>query len=303
MIFKEYLLAFQPQVREAIKELFKTAIGNQSHEADIFLISIHGFFHKAIEEARSQPGALNLSPYVFGPGTEAYQEEHASERFYKLIRNRIITGERKKFYDYKKSEEDWEITWSVQVQLEMYMYLKFWESDMVLKKLTQLARLANKEYYNWELTFSNRASSRGVHIEEFVLNKIEKICPKFHTLLLSIYDRHLRNTIAHSQYFFIGDNIILTQHPDKRYYTLEEWDILMNKFILFYDLLNHYVSLVESHFKKTKRDRHFGVQVRVIKKRRKRYPHYEWIRLQDDGDRWIWYRTWEQHYAHNFFII
>lgn len=307
MLFDEYLVKYKSEIKIAVKELLTKAIKNQTHEGDLFLINLHGFFQKEIEEAKVSNPSLNLSPYVFGPGHEAYEEDQASNRFYFRLRSNINNGDRAKFYEYKKTDNSWEDERNMIVQLEMYMYLKFWESDMILKKLTQLTRLANKEYYKWELSFKS-TSARGEFIRNKIIEKIRTICPSFHALINQLYDQQLRNAIAHSQYYFMGDNLILSNQgvneiSNRRLYTIDEWDILMNKFVLFYDFLNYSLIVVEKYYQRQVVDKHFGQPVRVIRKGDIKNAKIEWIKWMDEHHRWIWYKTWADHYRPNFFIV
>jgi hypothetical protein len=301
MLFENHLNVFEWEARKAIKQLFKNAIKNQTHDGDLFLVINHGFFHDEIESSRAS-GHHNLSPYVFGPGTESYSEDQSIRLFYRQMGGQIRQGDIDKFYQYHDSVKGSDLQWMMNVQLEMYMYLKFWEADMILKRLCQLVRLGSGLYYQWDLDLK-KVTNRGDFIEKYIIADSEKTSPHFYQLISYLYDRVLRNAIAHSQYFFMGHQILLVNDNVHNGFSREEWDILINKFYIFYAVFNEYLDLVDRcYFKKTA-ERHFGQQVRIVKRKMKRRPVFEWIRAFDETGRYIWYKTWEKHYQPKFHII
>lgn len=131
------------------------------------------------------------------------------------------------------------------IQLEMLIYLKFWEADLVIKKFYQLVRLLYGEPYDWHFKIleSSRGSvgigTRQEIIRKMIRERIKKISPPIYDLIKSTYKTQIRNSIAHSNYSFLGRNI----HPNNyiakdpscqlRNVPFDEWiDIFHNTLIL-----------------------------------------------------------------------
>lgn len=126
----------------------------------------------------------------------------------------------------------------ITIQLEQLIYLKFWESNFVIRQFYQLARLANGEDYDWDFDMTNK-SRRRVLID-LVRNRIEPLSKSFAELFDSCYKSQIRNAIAHSLCHTIGDTLVFTnfQHnKDDNISSLsfEEWSPYIHKTLVIFD--------------------------------------------------------------------
>ena len=83
MLFRNILDGFQCEVDEALDELFDMAKANQSHEQDLLLLEINGFYNASLDEARIK-NRMNLSPFVFGPGGWVYFTDLISKDYFRI---------------------------------------------------------------------------------------------------------------------------------------------------------------------------------------------------------------------------
>jgi hypothetical protein len=162
MIFKDKLIEKNKLLEPEFEKLIQMAIKKQTHDTDLLLIHINGFYHPSLLDFRPQKGGTKLKPYVIGDGQEGLSES-AHYRFIHQYRTTNLSE--MTFEEYKKEIEyapdKRELIDSLtqkeeySIQLEMLIYLKFWEADMVIKKFYQLVRLIHGEDYDWHFKISN----------------------------------------------------------------------------------------------------------------------------------------------------
>jgi len=134
----------------------------------------------------------------------------------------------------------------------MLIYLKFWEADLIIKKLYQFTRAIHGEPYDWHFKIkeSNRDStvtgSRQEIIRLKIRDRLKEHSLPLHDHLKMCYNTQTRNSIAHSKYSFIGRNI----HPNNyiksdpshqlRCLTFDQWVDMFNGTLVLY---NEYIRL------------------------------------------------------------
>jgi hypothetical protein len=126
----------------------------------------------------------------------------------------------------------------ITIQVEQLIYLKFWESNFIIRLLYQLSRLANGEDYDWD--FDTIKKSRKRILVESVRNKIEPLLKPFAELFDCCYNSQIRNAIAHSLFYTIDDTIILTNYKHNpgdtiSSITFEEWRPYIHKTLVIFD--------------------------------------------------------------------
>ena len=143
----------------------------------------------------------------------------------------------------------------------MLVYLKFWEADLIIKKLYQLVRLLNKEHYDWYFKISSRDKNSTGSRQEIIRGKIrDRIKPFSETIYLlfkNTYISQLRNSIAHSNYSFQGRNIHLNNYIESdpsaqlKYITFDNWVeifhstlVLHNAYIAMNNFINNFYGKV-----------------------------------------------------------
>lgn len=288
MLYKPWLLKYEKEVDLGIKNLFEKAFKNQSDENDLLLVILNGHKDRALEN-----NSIGLSPFVFGLGKEGHAEGTQYDFFHYFRKNALTSKEREEFLAYCKKEgiEGYELN----VQLELLVYLKFWESDSILKQLYNLANnLLHGRPYDW---FKDMRSTGRKHLmENQIINASKNRAPHFHNIVSTTYDRQIRNAVAHSQYFIMGDTIMLNNYDEedghlRHSLKISDWEVLLHKTILFYNSLIKYRHLYQEIYKEETRDKHFGKKVKIYSEDRNILKE-EWIKLTDDGLQWIWYSNW-----------
>ncbi|MEK6480150.1 hypothetical protein WJR50_21585 [Catalinimonas sp. 4WD22] len=204
MLIVEELNRLHPEVEAAVAQLFQKAYENQQHEQDLLLAIENAAYDKSLEG-----NSLRLSPYVIGPQGIgwAYKAIYDYLKSYEdsyIVDNDIIKSNTKSG-DTKQIRE-WEEQESIAIQLGLYAYLKFWESDYIIRHFYQLTNLACGEPYDWHLNFDEE-KSRQKTVRVKIRNRLQSISPLFYDLLRNSYKPQLRNAIAHSLYYFIGSTI------------------------------------------------------------------------------------------------
>lgn len=213
MIVAELLEKNDSAVREGIDELFAAAESNQTHEQDILLIDQHGFY----DELLAQPDVREeheLSPYVIGPHYVGHAEATSYEFIDSYRQSHMIDRggleESMRDEDFKRDER-------FMVEIEKSIYLKFWESDLILKKLYQLICLVNGGSYDWHFSISpdpREGPKKHEIIREEIRDEVEEECPSFYSVVKDNYKTQIRNAIAHSQYAFMGRSIHYLNHSE-----------------------------------------------------------------------------------------
>ena len=294
MIFKEILKKQEPIVKEAVEELFNNAEKNQTHPQDILLILANGFYNEdfSLEFYKK----TKLSPYVIGIGLIGFSEI-TQYKFYDWYRKShiVMLSEFKKKLKDNKNLAEFE---KISIHIEKNIYLKFWESDMILKKMLQLVNLANGKSYDWHLKIPVYARAREGSKQKIIRGKIRDdvkgICPKFYNIIKDTYLPQIRNAIAHSQFYFSERGIgYLNYSKDPKAHCLirslsfEDWATYFHNTILLYsELIKNFNKWEDSYYQKTIEKGYIEIRITkdsktsVIKKLCVRDGYKDWVWLQ-----------------------
>ena len=149
MIFKDILQKRNKRIESYFKDLYQLCLRNQTHEGDMLLISENGFYN--IDNPQSE----GYSRYVIGPGKHGFSE-FTHNKFISQYRNQICKFS---FQEYlkqikpdptRKTDIEKLINLEEQsIQIEMLIYLNFWESDNIIKRLYQLVNIIHQNPYDW----------------------------------------------------------------------------------------------------------------------------------------------------------
>lgn len=239
MIFEETHNQERQLIRPNLNALFELASKNQTHPSDLFLVVHQGYY-----EQRLEGNDLNLSKYVLGLPGEPGWEYWTAYNFINEYRKANL-GSLEEYNNYKSSiagdgikQRELLNDESISVQIEQLVYLKFWESNFIIRQLYQLARLACGEDYDWDFTLKKK--NRKKVLVNSIRNKIEPFNKSFTELFDSVYSSQIRNAIAHSMFFFIGDTIKFTNHghnqgDDISSLTFEQWRPYIHKTLVIFD--------------------------------------------------------------------
>jgi hypothetical protein len=268
MLFKETLDKFKPQVEDALDQLYNAVLGKQTHEQDLLLLEINGFYVELHEDPEVKK-RMNLSPFVFGPGGWEYFTDHTQYRFFNFYRQQVLTeGRADYFKDFDKNEKK-QHDHDIMMQMELMIYLKFWESDKILKRLCHLSNLAQGKNYDWYFKI-DKDDSRHTIIREHVRDPIKNICPLYYNLLKDIYLSQIRNATAHSDFYITGtklgfNNVDVANHAPLGQIDFQQWEERFHKLILLYNGLIGRSNFYQRRYIKSQEGNEYGLQIRMTK--------------------------------------
>jgi hypothetical protein len=298
MVFKETLRALEQEVREAVDELFDTAFKNQRVNTDLLLILIHGFYdEKHLEFIKRE----KLSPYVYGPGPIGFSLDAFYDFFHAYRMNVMSKKKFQKLLDDPEKKEDAAHTEQININVELAIYLKFWESDMLLRELYNLVNLASGKYYDWNIVppdldkdKKNGAGkfSRRPFIRNHIQAPMEDICPKFYKLVKENYSAQIRNAVAHSKYYFMGRNLQLANRDENAFYELgnipfDEWETRFHKTLLFYNFIIGNKQRYDKFYQDEVKDKHFGLAISTPRLTSNGLRQNHWVKYDHVWHRWL----------------
>ncbi len=284
MIFIDKIIGIEKILNPEINKLIDLAMKNQSHSGDLLLLIINGFYDEDRLEFNNN-SEIKYSPFLYGPSVEG----HVEQTHYSFINNYRKTNiSQDNFTDYLKLHE-WtierkdEINNLVEIEetgihIEMLIYLKFWEADMIIKKLYQFVRILNGQHYDWFFKVSESSrdkNSTGKRLD--IINKkirdgIKENSNVLFNIIKDTYKTQLRNSIAHSNYSFLGRNVHLNNYiKDDKFSQLKcisfnQWiDIFHNTLVLH----NQYLrinNIVHERYKELALQNNNEIEIRTTNK-------------------------------------
>ena len=167
---------------------------------------INGFYEESISESNTF-SEKKYNPHVIGLGPEG----HSELTHYSFIHKYRTTNISKLNYpDYLKlheytSDRSKEIEELIDleetsIQLEMLVYLKFWEADLIIKKLYQFVRILYGEPYDWYFKVQessrdkNASGSRQDIIRLKIRDRLQKHSQIIYALITNTYKTQIRNS-------------------------------------------------------------------------------------------------------------
>jgi hypothetical protein len=291
MIFHQTLKKYETEVKEAVTELLDCAFKNQTHRQDILLIIEHGFYNEFYETYISN--GTKFSPYVIGPKDIGHSEYTHHEFLHWYSASHLVDQD--EFLEKVKEDEQEQRNEKIMIHVELGTYLKFWEADMILKKLYQLSNLAQGNSYDWriEMPTNPKEGSKQAIIREKIRDGVKNVCPKFYELMKSTYVPQIRNAIAHSQFFFMNRTIQLlnySKYPKAfspmSHISFEEWTDYFHKTLMLYNEIFGGLNEFRDHYAKETEKKGF-IEIRITKD-----DGSELIKklgLRKGFKAWVWY--------------
>ncbi|MDP2301787.1 MAG: hypothetical protein Q8N03_05110 [Ignavibacteria bacterium] len=308
MIFKDKLIEKDQIISPEIDRLLDIAKNKQAHVGDLLLFYINGFYQENNLIWNENNPEKKFNPHVIGPGSEGHSEQvHYSfiHKYRTTNISNLTSPEYLKLHE-RTQERSKEIDKLVDIeettiQFEMLIYLKFWEADMIIKKLYQFARALNGEFYDWyfKVSESNRDKTSTGTRQDIIRNSIrDKIKPhseKLYQVIKDTYKTQIRNSIAHSNYFFLGRHIQLNNHIKDyphtkiRALSFDEWiDMLHNTLVLH----NEYIrmnNLINDHYAELASKHDNTMEILVTEKDGKQYPLF--VEYRPEWNDWVFNRN------------
>ncbi len=258
MIFKDMLSENAKKIDSEFSKLLEIAFHHSVHKGDLLLVYLNGFYDPKMLEwnERNSP---KLNPHVIGVGQAGQSEglhyefihKYRMENFHTLTHSEYLN---QLVWSPEKKEDIEKLIFKEEhsIQLEMLIYLKVWEADLLIKRFYQLTRLLYGESYDWYFKISNSsrdAEANGTRQEIWrkkIRNRIRKYSPFLEDFIKETYKTQIRNSIAHSNYSFLGRNIHLNNFikgdpaSQLSVITFDEWAkifhntlLLHNQYIIF----------------------------------------------------------------------
>jgi hypothetical protein len=287
MLFEETFSQYDEEIKIAVEELFLKAFSNQKNETDLLLILENGLKQDYSQEDLKR---LGITPYSIG--TQIIGLRYYS--FYEFI-NQYRTKIFKKtehLEEMSKQPTEKNYLYDYLIEQELLIYLKFWETDLLLRRLYNLSRLARGIEYEWEYKQSFFDNRRKL-VKDEIQSNLKDITPKFYKLIDEIYSRQIRNAIGHSQYYLLYNSIVLTNKDQNKAYTIDaipydNWEIIFHKTILFYNYLIYYYNEYSAYYQKQVQDKQNGLLVVFPETDNKGSSKIGWLKCMEGRKRWIW---------------
>jgi len=301
MLFYQTLERLCLRVEKSVDALFDLAYINQTHPQDLLLILENGFYHSTIQIGKEQ-GLHNLSPYTIGPG-EIGLAENTQYQFYDNYRRNTVN--KADFILKVHEDESIQKLEEMSIHLELFVFLKFWEADRIIKMLFMLTQLIKKRPFDWHFVIEkhegtgknkNRKGIPFIVTHEVRDQLYDSGCPIFAFLLECIYDENLRNAAAHSQYAFLGRYIHIYKYDKKQQEYLlsvisyERWEEHIHLTILLYNILLKNIDKYNTLYKEKALGKHYGLPLRITTPEGKEQIENYCF----NGQRWIWYKNTPQ---------
>jgi hypothetical protein len=288
MIFQDKMDEIGNKLMPEIDRLFDLALKNQKHTGDLLLWLENGFYYPDIPDV----GEKKFNPYVIGqspPRMEKSSEITHNDFIYKYRKNICPIP----FSEYlellnrmlKKTEARNNLIESeaTSIQLEMLIYLKFWEADLIIKRLYQFARILSGEPYDWHFKIKVYDKDEGTGmrqeiIREHIRDKVKDISPIIYDLIKSTYKTQIRNAIAHSQYYFAGNrnfglnNYNENEYSKQRCLEFNEWVDMFHNTLILHNEYSRLKVKINDHYAKLALKNNNLVKILVTEKDGYQYP-------------------------------
>jgi len=287
MIFEEIIHQYNDGIKEAVDELLINAYENQKNNTDLLLVLQNGLKKDYPVETLER---LNITPYQIGVDIIDFRY-HSFYDFINVYRENVYKKAEHKS-ELEKNSFDRNYIYHYHIEQELLIYMKFWETDLILRRLYNLSRLAQGIEYFWEYnqTFFN---ARRMVIKDEIQKDLEDISPKFFNLINEIYSRQIRNAIAHSQYYLMYDCINLTNIDESIYYKLntisyDDWEILFHKNILLYSHLIRGFNEYSLKYQEQVEKKQNGLLIVFPEINSKGINNTGWVKYDKVTKQWIW---------------
>lgn len=295
MIFIDLIRELENSVTEAVDELFNAAWANQTHPQDMLLADQHGF-HSEMLAGPLVRKQHHLSPYVIGSDEIGFGEE----TFYKFIHwyRQSHLLDKADFEKQVAEDEEARKQEELTVQLELSIYLRFWEADSLLKQYYQLSSLASGEPYDWHLkipVYSRQGSKHSV-IRKKIRDRVKDICPAFYALVKSNYVSQVRDAIAHSQFYIMGRSIYFLNYSDVpaahsilKGMSFDEWYRTFHSTLLLHNATIGAFKRYRKRYKELTLANGNRISIRIISPDDS--ESFSDLGVRYDRDEWIWHKN------------
>ncbi len=307
MIFSEKYEALYPKISSEFDNLLALAFQKQQHHGELLILYNNGFYNEEMEHHNKKFGS-NYLTYTIGNRGESFSETAHSEfiqkfrvntfcsfdydEYLKLFElNKLSNAERKEFLEFETST----------IQMEMLCYLKFWESDAIITKLYQFVRLLNGKRYDWKFRIQKFSDERDIYdtigkvIREKIRDEIKSVSPILYNLISNSYNSQIRNSIAHSNYSFLGNQIWLNNfsknpknYSPKHSISFDEWNVIFNNTLVLHSTYMDFKNKINEKYMELSLKSNDMIEVLIPNDSKNDYLSY--LRLRREYKDWSIYK-------------
>lgn len=205
MFFLDKLQFYRDAISVEMDALLNRAFNSQPHSAELLILYANGAYDSEMKRFLIGPDIIGISEQTHYDFINSYRYLNKllpSFQDYDQLFKNGLTDELRQV----EQEETFII------QLEMLIYLKFWEADFYIKWFAQLMRLVDGQFYDW----SFQSGKRKQIWNKQVIDRLSPISESLNDIFTKGYIPQLRNSIAHSNYSIFGRHIQLNNDPIRK---------------------------------------------------------------------------------------
>lgn len=286
MIFKDILNEKTKILAPEFDKLLELAWKKQYHVGDLLLFHINGFYS---EDKFDNPNSTKkYNPHVIGPGLEGLSEHTHYSFIHKYRTTNIVKithaeylEEIKWTQEKKKQIEEMIDVEETTIQIEMLIYLKFWEADSIIRKFYQFVKILHKESYDWYFKVDESISGKRHEIIRLkIRDRLQAFSPVLYEIIKNIYKTQIRNSIAHSQYSFQGRYLQLfnyvkeDQHAQLKSLPFDTWIDIFHSTLVLYNEYIRINNVINERYAEIAMRNNNTMEILVTEKDGKQYPMY-----------------------------
>lgn len=307
MLFQSILDYKYRELLPSFEALYQQILNIQTHESDLLLVHLNGFYHPEVYEWDNVKE--KLSPYMFGPNHEGHSAHTHHGFIGEYIRKNLSDVDYEAYkasvvHDPERVKEIEELNFkeAISIQTEMLIYLKIWESDTFIKQYYQLANLLAGQPYDWHYKLMKTSRDKGATgsrdeiIRRKIRNQFKGVVPRLYDAFRDSYNFQIRNSIAHSQYSILGRYISLNNHVKEDPYSqlhsqsFEQWVDRFHETLVIYTLLHNFLTRVNNNYGAVALENDLAIPIRITRKDPIEEQEYKMIYYREFFKDWGWQR-------------
>lgn len=267
MIVKEKLDRIEEEVNISVVSLFDKLRKNEKKNSNnILLLLLNGEYRN---------DKIHIDSYLIHTTAKKLASNDLNSYFIFLFQTLLVT---KEVSDEKRLKE--QDKYNLNTQLELNLCLKLWEDASFLNRLYNIKEIIEGRLFDWgfDVTSENGNFSRKNFLEITFPDAIKMKIPKLYAIYKKIYNRQIRNAVAHSKYFISNNKIhFLNYNPDDnqllKSISIKEWEDIFHYTCSFYI---HFERNIDIEKKK------YAEQINIMTEV-KSNPHSKYGKIQSIG--------------------
>ena len=283
MLFQERLQKIEQELSSEVKKLIKIAIDKQNHNGNLLLVYLNCWY---------ESDSNGESKYQIGHGTIGLSDITHYKFIDSYRRNINVRTSTQEFY-HKMEDIDSEFE-EFTVSIEMLIYLKIWENDMFLKTWYQFLNILSGIDYDWEFKLKDFNNDEGISNRPDLIRNVFKDGLSNYSEAIKehiniAYKQQVRNAIAHSNYYFFGRQITLTNYNCNDKYniieklTYEDWYSMFHSAIMIHNSYLLLKSEINNYYTELYKETRNPIEVVCNHNSQTIIANY----IKNDNDEWV----------------